>query len=107
MSRVAKPWELAMADEFEDHFALIRGLLHSIAQVRKVLRKHQALERSTPQAKYDLYESADARQQSRDMTDVPWERRRAAASVLVTRQWADFCGTQGESSTRPRKAGRH
>ena len=39
LSRVAKPWELAMADEFEEHFALIRGLLHSIAQVRKVLRQ--------------------------------------------------------------------
>jgi len=73
LSRVAKPWELAMADEFEDHFALIRGLLHSIAQVRKVLRKHQALERSTLKAKYDLYDAADARQQSRDMTDGPWE----------------------------------
>jgi hypothetical protein len=62
-----------MADEFEDHFALIRGLLHSIAQVRKVLRRHEAVERSTLQAKYALYEAADARPQSRDMTDGPWE----------------------------------
>ena len=73
LSRVAKPWELAMADEFEDHFALIRGLLHSIAQVRKVLRKHEALERSSLKAKYALYDAADSRQQARDMTDGPWE----------------------------------
>jgi hypothetical protein len=38
-----------------------------------VLRRHEALERSTLQAKYALYEAADARQQSRDMTDGPWE----------------------------------
>ena len=37
LSRVAKPWELAMAYEFEEDFALIRGLLHSIPHVRKVL----------------------------------------------------------------------
>jgi hypothetical protein len=61
-----------MADEFEDHFALIRGLLHSIAQVRKVLRKHQALERSTQEAKYALYDAADARQPSAEMTDDRW-----------------------------------
>jgi hypothetical protein len=72
LSRVAKPWELAMADEFEEHFALIRGLLHSIALVRKVLRKHQALERSTLEAKYALYDAADNRQQSAEITDDRW-----------------------------------
>jgi hypothetical protein len=41
--------------------------------VRKVLRKHQALERSTLKAKYALYDAADNRPQPRDMTDGPWE----------------------------------
>ncbi len=59
LSRVAKPWELAMADELEEHFALIRGLLHSIAHVRKVLRKHQAVERSPAKAKETLYTAYD------------------------------------------------
>jgi hypothetical protein len=72
LSRVAKPWELAMADEFEDHFALIRGLLHSIAHVRKVLRQHAALERSTAEAKAALQAARDLLL-SGDMTDNSWE----------------------------------
>jgi hypothetical protein len=72
LSRVAKPRELAMADEFEEHFALIRGLLHSIAHVRKVLRKYQAVERSTLKAKDALYASAYDRQQSAEITDDRW-----------------------------------
>jgi hypothetical protein len=68
LSRVAKPWELAMADEFEGHFALIRALLHSIAHVRKVLRQHAALERSTAEAKAALQAARDL-SLSGDMTD--------------------------------------
>jgi hypothetical protein len=40
--------------------------------VRKVLRRHEALERSTLQAKYALYEAADARPPSAEMTDDRW-----------------------------------
>ena len=61
-----------MADEFEDHFALIRGLLHRIAQVRKVLRKHQAVERSTLNAKDALYGAACDRPPSAEMKNDRW-----------------------------------
>jgi hypothetical protein len=72
LSRVAKPWEFALADDFEERFALIRGLLHSIAHVRKVLRQHAALERSTADAKAALQAARDL-SLSGDMTDDSWE----------------------------------
>jgi hypothetical protein len=56
----------------EEHLALIRGLLRSIAHVRKVLRKHQAVERSAAEAKEVLYAAYD-RPPAGNTTDGSWE----------------------------------
>ena len=46
LAAVAQPWELALAEALEEHFAEIRRLARSVSHVRMAFRQHAKLERA-------------------------------------------------------------